>query len=720
MRYLKALGVFRLVAEQKDSAVRACWRHDTFVLHTSLDPNALVRFFLEEYSPTPIVAPWNGGSGFYEKDNKQAMNAILTAEDPRLDGYRGIIQQTQQLAAARGSTRSKDSKQQVLAECRNVFPDEVLPWLDAAYVLSSDGPKYPPLLGTGGNDGRLEFSNNFMQNLVSALGLEDRAEGRRSRKRGSGSAQGPRELIDAALFGETSPSLIKDRTTGQFSPGTVGGPNATVGFEAESLTNPWDYVLMIEGALFFAGAVARRLSPESRTKAIFPFTVDTSAAGYGTAVDAEYSEASRSELWAPLWDQPATYPEVAHVFAEGRAQLGPRQAATGADFARAVAGLGVERGISEFVRFGFLRRSGLAYLATPLGRFKVKANPQADVLLDIDWWLTSLRNLARRQDAPEALKRHLRQIDQTIIALCQVRQGQGDQQVAQRLQDVLIALGRVESWLGRSRFREWARPLSGLRPDWLTQADDGSPEFRVAAAIASIQGSRNGAIGSLRVNLEPVKFRQGWWQWDERNPSEVWQGSDLLRDMAAVLERRCLEARMRDDDETALPLQGKLSAPLGNVLDFLEGRLDDRRISDLVLPLTAVRWHDVSGEAWATEERRREELLLPLPYATLKLVFLPWKVRPYPGADTGVRPEPSLLPLLRAGRASEAYIAACRRLYVSGLIPLVKAGLDPLVKAPVVPPYLARRLAAALLIPISQRDMYVLADIALAPNQENP
>ena len=25
----------------------------------------------------------------------------------------------------------------------------------------------PPLLGTGGNDGRLEFSNNFMQNVVS-------------------------------------------------------------------------------------------------------------------------------------------------------------------------------------------------------------------------------------------------------------------------------------------------------------------------------------------------------------------------------------------------------------------------------------------------------------------------------------------------------------------------------------------------------------------------
>ena len=29
------------------------------------------------------------------------------------------------------------------------FPDDALGWLDAAYVLTSGGVKYPPLLGTG-------------------------------------------------------------------------------------------------------------------------------------------------------------------------------------------------------------------------------------------------------------------------------------------------------------------------------------------------------------------------------------------------------------------------------------------------------------------------------------------------------------------------------------------------------------------------------------------
>ena len=39
-------------------------------------------------------------------------------------------------------------------------------WMDAAMVLEDDGtPKYPALLGSGGNDGRLDFTNNFMKRL---------------------------------------------------------------------------------------------------------------------------------------------------------------------------------------------------------------------------------------------------------------------------------------------------------------------------------------------------------------------------------------------------------------------------------------------------------------------------------------------------------------------------------------------------------------------------
>ena len=44
--YLKALGIFRLLAEQKNKDARAWWQADTFVLRSTLDRDALVEFFL--------------------------------------------------------------------------------------------------------------------------------------------------------------------------------------------------------------------------------------------------------------------------------------------------------------------------------------------------------------------------------------------------------------------------------------------------------------------------------------------------------------------------------------------------------------------------------------------------------------------------------------------------------------------------------------------------
>ena len=64
MSYLKALGVFRLVAEQADPAATLSWRGNVAHFEAKLSRDELITFFVEQYKPTPIVAPWNGGSGF--------------------------------------------------------------------------------------------------------------------------------------------------------------------------------------------------------------------------------------------------------------------------------------------------------------------------------------------------------------------------------------------------------------------------------------------------------------------------------------------------------------------------------------------------------------------------------------------------------------------------------------------------------------------------------
>jgi CRISPR-associated protein Csx17 len=71
--YLKALGILRLVAEQADPAARGWWEGDRFRLATTLDAPQLVGFFRDRFAPTPIISPWNKGSGFF------------AAKDPGLD-----------------------------------------------------------------------------------------------------------------------------------------------------------------------------------------------------------------------------------------------------------------------------------------------------------------------------------------------------------------------------------------------------------------------------------------------------------------------------------------------------------------------------------------------------------------------------------------------------------------------------------------------------------
>ncbi len=737
MAYLKALGIFRLVAEQKDKDARACWENDTFMLRSALDRDALVEFFLEKYKPTPIVSPWNGGSGFYPRDNQDAITDLCSSDNARLRPYRNAAAaakvvkvmvplikkfqeaekmeapQAKKVARKEAAKARGQAKDEILAQCRASLSDGALDWLDAAYVLTTDGVKYPPLLGSGGNDGRLDFSNNFMQNVVSALNISNS---------GGGAATTQRRLV-AALFNEGSPELMK-RSTGFYNPGGVGGANASVGFNDDALTNPWDYVFMFEGALLFAGAAARRLSPQARSKAVFPFTVDGSPAGYGTSADSEYG--SLTEFWAPIWSRYANLKELIHLVSEGRAQIGRRQGLTGTDFARAVAGLGTARGVSQFRRYGFLERNGQSDLAVSLGRFytpddknSAERSRLSNVLFDLDLWLDILRRNASGRKPPAGLGTALRQIERAIIEFCQ-------RGASRDLQDVLIAVGRTERWLSRSSLSKdndkskakGVPPFGNLSREWISHADDGYPEFRLACAMASVlyesaQGERR--VGPIRENLEPVapdpKTRRLEWKID--STSFVWTAGDPLVNMLAVLERRCLDGRMGGlQEEGSPPLNAAYSARLSDIAAFLSGSVDVQRVADLALPLSFVSYR----RRQEREDSQRQKPLnapfdLPAAYAVMKLTLLPGRfVCPEIGVDgegIDIAMEPSMLAMLRAGRVGAAYRVAYRRLRASGLRPLsgdpgIRDGSEQ-----------GRRLAAALLFPLDESAYKALAERAL-------
>ena len=79
--YLKALGVLRLISSPAnhaegvaaDAHARGWWDDGHFHLATGLATENLIRFLLNHYAPSAIIAPWNGGSGFYPNDNKNGI-----------------------------------------------------------------------------------------------------------------------------------------------------------------------------------------------------------------------------------------------------------------------------------------------------------------------------------------------------------------------------------------------------------------------------------------------------------------------------------------------------------------------------------------------------------------------------------------------------------------------------------------------------------------------
>lgn len=662
--YLKALGIHRLVAEQADPTARAHWDDGEFVLDTVLDRRALESFFLERCLPTPVASPWNGGSGFYPKDNREGFDPILHATGHRFATYRQVLEQSLAVVRDRGLEASpkEEEKRGLIEICRGCWPDSAVAWIDAAVVLTDERPVFPPLLGTGGNDGRLEFSSNLMRRWTQLIDANTDAP-----------RPGSADQLRLALFA-TNASVLEDASIGQFLPASEAGINA------------WDYVLMIEGSLLFAGASVRRLG-RARGASTAPFTVRSVAAGYGSAASGE-AESSRGEIWLPLWSAPTTLPVVQSLFGEGRATIGRREANDGVDFARAIAGLGVDRGIDAFERIGFHVRNGLSFFAAPLGRFDVHHDPGVDLLQRVDGWLESVRRVVRSDAAPASLASALRRVEHAMLELAR-------RSSPARFQDVTVALARLDAAVASRKKlvddpKFQLRPLLLEGPEWLHAIDDGSDELRLALAFGS---------ASYRTSAGPVRFSEhlrrtrrnekGRLVYDARDePDYVFRdGRDTVENLIELVRRVSLVLR-RDGDST-WNVEAAAPAPLSALMRFAAGELDLAKLEGLLTCVSVMN----------------PEHLRPLDAEPQSGIQPPGVLACIVGAHTSLSPEGRRLPLDpaiaergAAGDAIRATAAAVRRLRASGLMPSLDHAVDTRDAT--------RRSVAALAFPISPRDAF--------------
>lgn len=687
MNYLKALGVLKIVVEQDfDSSARAFWKNGIFHLHTQLTEQELLDALAEHYKPSPVISPWNEAAGFKKTKGKDVdkVREISESQDERYSRYKGFTKEAKEIARRFDLKKSKDD---LILTLRNQLPDEVIQWFDACGSYASDGYQYAPFLGTGGNIGKMDISINYLSQLSEVFGKNIAKNA---------------PWLRASLFASNDERNVGS-TVSQFSPGRAGGANATQGTEGKSMINPWDFILMIEGSLFLGSSTSRKLSSNRSAKSVFPFTVDDSAVGNSKLTSSDLANRKgRGEIWMPLWGRPASLGELKSLFAEGRAELRGRQATNGLDFARAVAGLGVDRGIKNFMRFSIVEFVKAGVMAAPLDQFDVTAKSNASLIQEIDPWLIAMKR-ACNDKTPARYRSLLNETENAIFDYCQHGDHGGDQS---RFQRILISLGNAERVIAKApKFRADAkgqiRPIGPLCTAWVAAADDGSQEFEIALALASLFHKD---VGPLRRNLETTEIHGNQVLWTDRNQSAVWSAAVLAPNLAAILRRRVMDADKAGDSSHALRSTHRVS--LSAVSEFLSGNLDESRITALLWALSLCKLG--SYERPHPHKESGDALILPTSYRILKLLFHP---APAEGTNkTFPRPDPAILSLLRADRTPEACQRAARILRGKSLtaMPFAMRGFPARDSEWLEFNHTgcdSTTLAASLLIPISNHDL---------------
>lgn len=607
--YLKGLGALRIVAESADPNAAAWWSKERMEMDTVLGRDGVLDC-IASYEPTPAISPWS--LNMY-RSGVEMLRPVLHCS--RFAKFAEAIKKVDAVLAKFAHAVDKKSvdksdilqnKEIFLTLCRNMLPDGTVRWLDAVVVLG-DKAEYAPIGWSGGNDAHFDMAVNFAKNLALVHGDVRSAE-----------------WLDAAIFGGNV-KLVNESTSGH-DPRYAGAPNTGAGYRIVKMVNPWNYILMMEGLMMLGGAVGRRYSAHGPRLALFPFTATHTAAGYASAG----GEESLGEIWMPLWERPATYREVLRMFGLARMDVGGRRGETGVDFGRAVRSFAAGQHINAFHRHIMLKRKGEMYVTIGAGRVESAKSDAARILDDLDDWRTAA---ARDKDVGRQRRTDLeRVLDRALLQM--VTHGGPE-----RLQDVLVAAAELDAYL---LIIDVGKPLM-LGSRWIAGAYDGTPEFRLAAAVASI-----GCSGPyhIRDNVKPAGKDTS------RRNRHVWNArAEVVKNMENVVMRRAVDAGSACSK--TMPVWSSIRARRDDVAAFLDGRIDDRKLERLVRGLVVVSSQE---SPWDGETFHAVDL--PEAYCILR------KAQAAEG-----RLDVQMLSALKAGNVDGAYSRAVRMLLRHDLRP---------------------------------------------------
>jgi CRISPR-associated protein Csx17 len=684
--YLAGLGLIRVLGEQADPDATAAWTPDGLAVATTAAD--LPQWLADEYVPAPVLSPWNGGSGFGAKDKEPIRRLARLREhpSPRLARLRDAIEVAEAVVARsreRGwiADAGVADKAAVVLEFRNRCPEELLPWIDAAIVLTGDSTEFPPILGTGGNDGHFEFSTNFHHQLMEVIGATDKQRAR--------SVALARDLLSG-----TQAEQLADAPIGQFDPGSAGGPGSSRFGGADSLTNPWEYVLVVEGALLFAASATRR-NQHAAGRAAMPFTVADSPDGSDSGAA---GEESRGELWTPAWSREFTLAEIRQLFAEARASWRGRPARRAADFYAATRTLGVARGVDEFTRYGLQQRNGRSFTAVPLDRIKVREEPAVRLAAEIEDWAQRVGG-----DASASVGVASRNFQRAHLAFAR----DGGPLALARMLAALTTLEMAVGSSGRAKEATRLRPVPPATRFFEVLKTEESAELRLAVGIASCAtrpAEGQGPPRTMRQIILPAD--PGGWR---DAPLVRGFGARALPDvLAEVLVWRSRTAAAERDAAKfrGFPtFRSGIAVPAADLHAFAKGNVDEKSLDMFLRACLALNWRNVRHE-WAPEKP-------DVPVGTLALLQ-PLAAGLTPGAGRE-EPDDEPVPALSPDWAARLTTGQVRPVHDEAAARLGQVGWTAVPAPPTAAIGNGVRIAAAL-VPRCLRPMAVLSTIAFRTN----
>jgi CRISPR-associated protein Csx17 len=568
----------------------------------------------------------------------------------------------------------------------------------AAHVVPGGGRCwFNPLLGSGGNAGRRDFSRGWRtarDELADGLvTVEPAAKGKRKKSAPIHAVSDLRAFLEGGDC-----SLQKDWGAGSWFSQAVETANSGQSPTSRGQVTPWAMLLACEALPLFAGSPSRRLGGRARTVAAFPFASEPAA----PRTSGEAGKA-KGELWLPLWERPMTVPEVRWLFWRARAEVGDRGATTPAAFGAAVLRRGVDAALTGFARFTLAattgqtfepRMEGLVVMRGQAAGAPGSAVSRAEGLV-AERVLALFDQLPRDEKAGNSWRvRGFRApLEAALVARAAEPTSVG---TARALADALVqVLDRVDrNQAARKRNLRW----QFLPREWLLALfGDGEPslEARLAMSVASLLS--NGAVPSFAAYRFGAELGGDWARHPPQPPSRwIWRTRDTEQCLIALVRRRLVDAEegpALGAEATGLPFRASVSVSLADVHAWLRRDVDDDVLGRWIGRIALFDWRRLRQAAY-TNPRLRDvvrprgaAIAADADLAAYGLLRPLLDSRTVPGPDgEPVFAEPAvrtvasarrLVALLSAG-AGAAALDHARSRYAMGLNPLAefRVGLD--------------------------------------------